>query len=191
LNTTATILTRTLSGVYAGDGLTMIGGTANFDTPAVGLGKKVTGTGFSLTGTDVNNYVLGSTTLYTTANITYTTVAGHKFLQPVNLYPDPRSSFKITSTIPVKFQIFLADGVTPYGGAVASIQMKQTSPSVTDPVNEDILTTPADAGTYFRYDGNQYIYNMGTKTLASGTYLLTAILDDKSTVSQYIELRSK
>ncbi len=51
-NTSATILTRTLTGVVLGDTVSYVGGTANFDTPAVGTNKTVTATGLSLSGSD-------------------------------------------------------------------------------------------------------------------------------------------
>ncbi len=50
--TTATILTRTLTGVLGADDVTYVGGTANFDTAAVGNNKTVTATGLSLSGVD-------------------------------------------------------------------------------------------------------------------------------------------
>jgi hypothetical protein len=194
LNTAATILTRSLSGVYTGDQLTLTGGTASFDTPAVGSGKKVTGTGFSLSGGDFGNYVLASTTLYTTASITYTRAAGAAFLQPVNLYPQPKSSFKLGSTIPAKFQLFLANGTTPYGGANATFSYVRTSNAANDPVNEDVVTIAADAGVTFRYDptAQQYIFNWGTKNLQAGGYTIMADLHDGGPpISAPLELRTK
>ncbi|MFA5817297.1 MAG: YDG domain-containing protein, partial [Bacteroidales bacterium] len=58
----ATILTRTLNGVILRDDVSYVGGTANFDTPTVGQGKTVTGTGFSLTGADASNYTVNDST---------------------------------------------------------------------------------------------------------------------------------
>ena len=67
--TSATILTRTLATVFSGDAVTYIGGTATFDTSAIGSGKTVTATGLSLSGADAGNYTV-NTTAMTTANIT-------------------------------------------------------------------------------------------------------------------------
>ena len=48
----------------------MSGGTATFANKNIGTGKTVTGTAFTLAGTDSGNYILASTTLTTTADIT-------------------------------------------------------------------------------------------------------------------------
>jgi hypothetical protein len=50
--TAATIATRSLTGVRPGDDVSLTGGTATFDTAAVGTGKTVTASGLSLTGGD-------------------------------------------------------------------------------------------------------------------------------------------
>ncbi|MFL5493448.1 MAG: beta strand repeat-containing protein, partial [Gemmatimonadales bacterium] len=75
--TDATIATRTLTGVVSGETVTLTGGTASFDSKDVGTGKTVTGTGFSLGGADAGNYLLASSTLITTADITPVTLTGH------------------------------------------------------------------------------------------------------------------
>src|SRR5439155_4246035 len=49
--TAATIATRTLSGVIGSDNVTLTGGTAAFADMNAGIGKTVTATGLSLTGT--------------------------------------------------------------------------------------------------------------------------------------------
>ncbi|MGA2255267.1 MAG: G1 family glutamic endopeptidase [Thermoguttaceae bacterium] len=72
----ASITGWALSGVPAGDGVSLTGGTATFATAAVGTGITVTVTGLSLTGPNAANCVLASTTVTTTANITPATVTG-------------------------------------------------------------------------------------------------------------------
>jgi hypothetical protein len=68
--TTATIATRSLSGVIGTDDVTPSGGTATFADKNVGTAKTVTATGLTLSGTAVANYQLSSTPATTTANIT-------------------------------------------------------------------------------------------------------------------------
>jgi YDG domain len=68
--TSATILTRSLTGKVGTDDVSLSGGSATFANKHVGTGKTVTGTGFSLTGAKANNYILASSTLTTTADIT-------------------------------------------------------------------------------------------------------------------------
>src|SRR5439155_8397596 len=75
--TAATLATRTLTGVIGGDVVTLTGGTATFDTKNIGTGKTVTATGLSLSGADAGSYLLASSTLTATADITPTTVTGH------------------------------------------------------------------------------------------------------------------
>jgi YDG domain-containing protein/Big-like domain-containing protein len=73
-NTSATIVTRSLTGVINGDAVSLTGGTATFTDQFVGPGKTVTAPGLSLSGTDAGKYVLASTTAATTASITTATV---------------------------------------------------------------------------------------------------------------------
>jgi filamentous hemagglutinin family protein len=67
--TAAVIAGRTVVGVLSGDSVTYTGGTATFDTPAVGTSKTVTGTGLGLSGSDAGNYTVNPIAV-TTANIT-------------------------------------------------------------------------------------------------------------------------
>ncbi len=69
-NVTATIATRSLTGVLDDDDVQLVGGTATFGTRAVGADKTVTGTGFGLGGEAAGDYALASTTLTTSADIT-------------------------------------------------------------------------------------------------------------------------
>lgn len=74
--------------------------------------------------------------------------------------------------------------------AVATIQVNRVSSGAPDPVNETVYSTVPDQGTRYRYSESQYIFNLGTANLTSGTYRLTALLDDGSTIVEDIELRS-
>jgi hypothetical protein len=65
---TATLSSRQLTGVVPGDTVAYVGGTATFANKNVGVGKVVTATGLSLTGTDAGNYSC-STSASTTADI--------------------------------------------------------------------------------------------------------------------------
>jgi YDG domain/Bacterial Ig-like domain (group 3) len=69
-NTSATIATRSLTGAFSGDNVSLTGGTASFADKNVGTGKVVTGTGLALSGTAAGNYSLTTTTATTTADIT-------------------------------------------------------------------------------------------------------------------------
>ncbi|MGC3959929.1 MAG: YDG domain-containing protein [Verrucomicrobiota bacterium] len=73
-NTTATIASRSLTGVVGLDDVMLTGGVASFADKNVGNGKAVTATGLSLSGTDAFNYNLASTSASTTADITTRTL---------------------------------------------------------------------------------------------------------------------
>jgi uncharacterized repeat protein (TIGR02543 family) len=68
-NASATIVSRTLTGVIAPDDVTLSGGTASFADKNVGIGKAVTVTGMVLGGADMANYTLASGDANTTADI--------------------------------------------------------------------------------------------------------------------------
>jgi hypothetical protein len=100
-------------------------------------------------------------------------------LQPINL--DGSSVFKLKSTIPVKFQLKDASGnfITD---ATAYIFIKKISNSTIGDEAEAVSTSAATTGNLFRYDftANQYIFNLGTKTLSTGTWQIIIKLDDGS-----------
>ena len=79
--TQATILTRSLLGVFNGDDVHLSGGGANFDTANAGTAKTVTATFLGLSGSDIGNYQLASSSVTTNANIlpaTLTVTADNK-----------------------------------------------------------------------------------------------------------------
>ncbi|MDF1526894.1 MAG: PxKF domain-containing protein [bacterium] len=90
--------------------------------------------------------------------------------------------FKLNRTIPVKFSISRNDG-SPHSDIKArlSLELVDSSLPVGEPVEPD-GAGEANADGYFRYDpqADHYIYNLSTKTLASGTWQLTVLLDDGS-----------
>ena len=73
-NNIAEILTRTPNNVIGMDAVNCVGGSATFDNEDVGMGKDVTATGLSLSGTDAYNYSLTSGEATTTADITKLTL---------------------------------------------------------------------------------------------------------------------
>ena len=75
-NNTATIASRSLTGVIAPEVVSLTGGTATFADQNVGSGKTVTATGLSLSGADASNYSLSSTSAVTTADITTLSITG-------------------------------------------------------------------------------------------------------------------
>ena len=127
-----------------------------------------------------------------TLRIIYNDRDGHRFLQPINMTV-PRSSFRAGSTIPAKFQLFLADGVTPISTVAAEISVTRLSSSSSTAVNEELIELPSDAGKLFRYDpvAQQYVFNLGTRGWNTGTYRITAQLGDGNPVTADVEVRAR
>jgi GH25 family lysozyme M1 (1,4-beta-N-acetylmuramidase)/predicted alpha/beta superfamily hydrolase len=88
-------------------------------------------------------------------------------LQPIN--GDGTSIFKLGSTVPVKFQ--LTTPCVPTGTFTAKIFLAKITDTVLGTEVEATSTASADTGNTFRYDasGDQYIYNLATKTFTNGS----------------------
>lgn len=109
-------------------------------------------------------------------------------LQPIN--QDGTSVFKAGSTVPVKFQLKDANGAF-ITDAVAKIGYSKLSNNVWGDMAEAVSTSAATSGNLFRYDAkeNQYIFNLNTKGLSSGTYKLIITLNDGTTQNIQISLK--
>lgn len=66
----ATVASRTITGIVGTDVVALTGGTAAFPDKTAGTARLVTATDLSLTGPDAGNYILSSTTATATADIT-------------------------------------------------------------------------------------------------------------------------
>ena len=97
--TNATVLTRTLNGVLAGDtaNVTLTGGTASFANATAGAGKTVTLTGATLTGSAAGNYNLTSVGT-TTAAITALGITG-SFTAADKVYDGTTNATVLTRTL--------------------------------------------------------------------------------------------
>jgi hypothetical protein len=115
---------------------------------------------------------------------------GHTIRQPIN--PDGTSVFKQKSTVPAKFAVCDANGTSiGTAGVVANFRLVQiVSGTVVSTVDESVDSTTPD--TMFRWDptGQQWIFNMNTKSLtANYTYFYTITLNDGSTIGFDFGLR--
>jgi len=110
------------------------------------------------------------------------------FLPPIN--PDGSSIFKLGSTVPVKFQLRDADGAF-VTNAMATIMVAKISNGVVGSEVEAVSTAAATSGNCFRYssDGNQYIFNLATKSLSVGTWQIRVILGDGTSPTVQISLK--
>ena len=104
-------------------------------------------------------------------------------LPPIN--PDGSSVFKLKSTILVKFQLRDAEG-NFVSSALAKIYVAKITDSVIGTDEEAVSTIEATTGNLFRYDStsNQYLFNLGTKTLSTGGWQIRIELDDGT--SKYV-----
>jgi len=108
-------------------------------------------------------------------------------LQPID--PDGSSLFKLGSTVGVKFQLTGASaGIT---NAVATLTVTKMTSSVTGTDVEAVSTAAASTGNTFRYDptSGQYVFNLDTKGLSRGTWLLSIDLHDGVTRRITISLK--
>ena len=161
-----------LSGLASASG-TVPSGSA-LDTATVGTHT------FSVTAADTaENRSTASRTYY----VRY---AYSGILEPINA--DGTSIFKLGSTVPVKFQLRDANGafVTT---AVARIYVAQLSNGIAGTEIEAVSTAAATSGNLFRYTGDQYIFNLGTKSLSRGTWQIRIAIDDGASCTCVISLK--
>jgi hypothetical protein len=207
-NTSATITGRSLSGTVVGDDVTLVGGTAAFDTADVGTGKTVTGTGFSITGSDAGNYTLASSTLYTTASILAWSALGTGFYQPVGVpnsvftasgtTPNPPAANSSTvwnaikggQTVPLKFNVFAGTvEKTSLSDISAFTQTKLNSCSAgAGEVETEVLETTGQ--TTLRYTDGQWVQNWKTpKGSSDACYRATVTFADGSSLSAFFKVK--
>jgi hypothetical protein len=108
-------------------------------------------------------------------------------LQPINT--DGSSIFKLGRTVPVKFQLTGASaGIT---NATATLSVAQVSSTVTGTYLEAVSTAAATTGSLFRHDATsgQYIFNLDTSGLSTGTWSLKIDLGDGAVRTATISLR--
>jgi HSP20 family molecular chaperone IbpA len=168
-----------LPALPAADGITATYSIVGLPTPEdVGTQSSVVVPALSDPLGRLSNYIV--TKICGSLTIGYGGNSG--ILQPINV--DGSSVFKQGSTVPAKFKVFDANGNsvgTP--GVVASFYLVHVGAVTGAGVNETVLSTTPD--TAFRWDasGQQWIFNISTKTLRADTkysYLIT--LKDGSTI---------
>ena len=147
-----------------------------------------------------------------TATLTYTVgLQSGDILPPVtapgndqvNVNATDLQVFKISSTIPLKFNMYL-DGkrttllTTPPAGSVAKLTLDRVSSATASTDDATLVTeTTSDSGGIFRFSSGQYQYNLKTKGYSAGKYAVTITVyaADGTTVlaasaKQYFILRS-
>jgi hypothetical protein len=139
----ATISYRSIaSGAVSGDNVTLTSGSATFADKSVGTAKTVTGTGFTLGGTDAGNYVLASTTLTTSADITALGITG-AFTAANKIYDATTAATVLTRTL---VGVLGTDAVSLTGGT-ATFASKTVANAKTVTLSGAALTG-TDASNY-------------------------------------------
>lgn len=94
---------------------------------------------------------------------------------------DGSSVFKANrGAVPVKFTLSLG-GVPTCSLPPATISLSITSGTSPGPINQNDYAMASDSGSNFRVDSTdcQYVYNLGTKSLGPGTYLVQITIDNQ------------
>jgi hypothetical protein len=171
------------------DGVSGVGSSqATFNGSTVTSGTTVTltkaGTNtFTLTTTDKAGNTATQSTTFTVA---YNFIG---FLQPI--LNDGSRVFKLGSTVPVKFQLTDATGaVVSTATGTVTVQQFSGSVPVNDPI-DGVSSGGSNSGDFFRYDStsSQYIFNLSTQPLPTGTWQVQAHLDDGSVHTVMIGLK--
>jgi hypothetical protein len=107
------------------------------------------------------------------------------FRQPINA--DGSSVFKAGRTIPVKFSLTDGSG-SPITDAVCHLSLWQVSSSIMGSVEETAEAAYEDVGDTFRYDEeeDQYICNLSTKGMATGTWMLRVTVEGLPTFEETV-----
>ena len=169
------------------------------DGTGTGPGSGVTGVASESETVPIDTSTVGEKTFEVTAEdyamntdtnaVNYVVYGFSGILPPIK--PDGTRVFKKGSTIPVKFQLWDADG-NPITDAEASISLDEVISGI--PVGEPEeggSTSAATEGNLFRYDDtdNQYIFNLATKNLSTGTWEITITVNDTGSFSVNIGLK--
>jgi hypothetical protein len=147
---------------------------------------------FTVTARDAAGNTTSHTVPYTVSYSTGPCLGGpgHEVLQPVNA--DGTSVFKRNRTVPVKFRVCDASGVsigTP--GIVTDFVLFQViRGTVTSTVNEQVTTTTPDTAFRWAAGEAQWVFNVDTSTLAAdATYVYRIVLNDASMIVFQFGLR--
>jgi hypothetical protein len=211
ITVTAVAATKVFDGNTSSTGIptiapSLVGGdTPNFiqtyDTQFVGTGKTLTPSGtandgntglnYSYTFVPVNTGVI--TTIYCFSGF-HSPIGGSVESGNGGTYTDPVRSFKLNSTIPIKFTLFAVGcGGTPITTGIHTLQMiKYTSAVDSDPAIDATPTDAATTGNQFRLTGTEWHYNLDTKRtpgLSAGTWLIKATLLDGSVKTVWVSIK--
>ncbi len=108
------------------------------------------------------------------------------FLPPIET--DGLSIFKSGRTLPIKFQLTAADG-TLITDATANLAVFQIIDENTLQAVEFGASGSSNIGNLFRFDEDQYIYDLSTRGFSPGAYLRVVSLNDGTAYSVQVSIR--
>jgi hypothetical protein len=137
---------------------------------------------------------------YVGGDLTITTVfAFNGFYSPIGgsvetgdggSYANPVKSFKLGSTIPVKFGATWLNGGAALITGIHTLQAVKYSNSIdSDPPIDATPTDAATTGNQFRLTSPDWHFNISTKEFSAGTWLLIATLEDGSKHTVWISIK--
>lgn len=156
---------------YSGVLTCLVGGSPLPAMPAVGT--------YSISAGGLTSAIYAFTFGSATVTVKYNDSVGHYFISPI-----PNTQYQQGRNLPVKFQLFMADGVTPVTNASAYLTIRNTT------TNAFLTFTP----TTFSYSASNKTYSLGVKIPSDapvGFYLVTAHLNDGTTIVSPIEIKAK
>lgn len=97
-----------------------------------------------------------------------------------DLVPVPPRAFKRGSTLPLRLQLYCtASGLSDADVAPPKIVELKLAGTALDISDIDLdAGNSADGGLLFRYSGGNWVYNLSTKNLVVGTYIITIEMPD-------------
>ena len=106
-------------------------------------------------------------------------------------FADPVRSFKLNSTVPIKFSA-TCFGAPLTTGVHTLAAIKYSNSTTSDPAIDATPTDAATTGNQFRLTDSEWHFNLSTKGLgngAQGIWLLKATLFDGSTYTVWVEIK--
>jgi hypothetical protein len=172
-----------------------------FDSPLPGTGKTLTPSGTANDGNAGMNYSYNFVPVHTGAITAAFCFSG--FHLPIGgsvengnggTFADPVRSFKLGSTIPIKFSLYEgACGGSPVTTGVHTLQLIKYADEVdSDPAIDATPTDAATTGNQFRLADGEWRYNLDTKRssgLTAGTWLIRATLFDGSIKTVWVSIK--
>jgi hypothetical protein len=105
-------------------------------------------------------------------------------------YANPLKTFKLNSTIPVKFSAtWLNGGAALITGIHRLEAIKYSNSTDSDPPIDATPTDAATTGNQFRLTGTDWHFNLSTRGLTDGKWLLMATLEDGSQYTVWITIK--